>query len=57
MVIIIIFVLSIFLTVKIGNIVFHNTYGSIGAYIRHYFWIFMIILFILAGICNKIGLL
>ena len=51
------FVLAIILTVKIGKVLFKNTMGTTFAYAWRYMLIFFIILFVLAGIFNKIGLM
>jgi len=50
-------VLSVILTIKIGNALFKNTIGTTFAYAVRYMLLFFVIMVVLAGLCRKIGLM
>lgn len=54
---IVLVVLAIIITSKICGVLFRNTIGTTSAYIWRAFLIFLIVMGILCGLCNKIGLL
>lgn len=54
---IVLVVLAIIITSKICGVLFRNTIGTTSAYIWRAFLIFLIVMGILSGLCNKIGLL
>lgn len=54
---IVIVILGIIITAKIGGILFRNTIGTTTAYASRYLAVFMIVMGILAGLCDKIGLI
>lgn len=54
---IIIVILAVIITAKIGGILFRNTIGTTSAYAYRYFAVFLIVLGILAGLCSKIGII
>lgn len=53
---IIIAILAIVITVKLGNILFRNTIGTMSAYFQRYFILFMVVLIVLSALCHEIGL-
>lgn len=57
MTVILFFLLAIFLTYKIGKIIFKNTIGTTYAYAWRYMLLFFFVLYALAGICRKLGLM
>lgn len=50
-------VLSVILTIKIGNALFKNTIETTFAYAVRYMLLFFVIMVVLAGLCRKIGLM
>lgn len=54
---VILFIISIFITSKICKVLFRNTIGTGMAYASRTFVVFIIVIGILASICNSIGLL
>lgn len=54
---IIVFIISVIITKKICGILFRNTIGTTSAYMTRIFVVWMIVMGILAAICNRIGLL
>ena len=53
---IILLILSIFITAKVCGILFRNTIGTGMAYITRTFVVWLIVLVVLTGLCSAIGL-
>lgn len=54
---IVVVILAVIITAKIGGILFRNTIGTTTAYASRYLAVFMIVVGVLAGLCAKIGLI
>ncbi len=54
---IVVLILSIVITVLIGNVAFKNTIGTTGAYVKRYFVIWVITFILLATLVGKLGLI